>query len=94
MSQERGVESNDGQARFDDGRIVRRLDSVLAGNRRGGKCSNFQLTNACHLLESDRNMIGRSLANLWGRRARGLTSFPRYSTALQSSGIAWNEVHG
>jgi cytochrome c len=37
-------------------------------------------------------MTGPSLANLWGRRAGGLASFPRYSAALRSSGITWNDA--
>jgi cytochrome c len=52
----------------------------------------FRACAACHSLEPDRNMTGPSLANLWGRRAGGLASFPRYSSALQSSGIVWNDA--
>ena len=52
----------------------------------------FRAFAPCHSLEPDRNMTGPSLASLWGRRAGGLASFPRYSSALQSSGIVWNEA--
>jgi cytochrome c len=36
-------------------------------------------------------MTGPSLAGLWGRKAGGLASFERYSDALKSSGIIWDE---
>jgi cytochrome c len=46
---------------------------------------------ACHSLESERNMTGPSLAGLWNRKAGTLPSFHRYSPALKSSGIMWND---
>src|SRR5258708_3123810 len=48
---------------------------------------DFRACAPCHSLEPDRNMTGPSLANLWGRKAGGLSSFERYSDALKSSGI-------
>jgi cytochrome c len=36
-------------------------------------------------------MTGPSLANLWGRKAGALPSFDRYSDALKSSGIIWDD---
>jgi cytochrome c len=36
-------------------------------------------------------MTGPSLADLWNRKAGSLTSFPRYSSALRSSGVVWND---
>jgi hypothetical protein len=32
-----------------------------------------------------------SLAELWNRKAAGLSSFSRYSPALKSSGIIWDD---
>jgi len=52
---------------------------------------DFRACVACHSLEPDRNMTGPSLANLWGRRAGSLPSFERYSDALKSSGIIWDD---
>jgi cytochrome c len=46
---------------------------------------------ACHSLEPNRNMTGPSLAEVWNRKSASLSSFPRYSSALQSAGIIWNE---
>ncbi len=51
----------------------------------------FQTCAACHSLEPDRNMTGPSLAGIWDRQAGGLASFKRYSPALKSSGVVWNE---
>ena len=52
----------------------------------------FRACVACHSLEANRNMTGPSLAELWNRGAGGLPSFPRYSPALKSSGIIWNDA--
>jgi cytochrome c len=51
----------------------------------------FRACAACHSLEPGRNMTGPNLAGLWGRRAGGLESFERYSDALKSSGIIWED---
>jgi cytochrome c len=55
------------------------------GERVFGACA------ACHSLEPNRSMTGPSLAGLWGRKAGSLPNFPRYSSALQASGIVWND---
>jgi cytochrome c len=52
---------------------------------------DFRACAACHSLEPDRNMTGPSLAGLWGRKAGSLPSFERYSDALKSSGIIWED---
>ena len=46
---------------------------------------------ACHSLEADKNMTGPSLSRLWNRKAGELASFARYSDALKSSGVVWND---
>jgi cytochrome c len=51
----------------------------------------FRVCAACHSLEPDRNMTGPSLAGVWDRKAGALNSFDRYSSALKSSGIVWDE---
>jgi cytochrome c len=58
---------------------------VTRGRQAFGVCA------ACHSLEPERNMTGPSLAGLWGRKAGGLASFERYSDALRSSGIIWDD---
>ena len=52
---------------------------------------DFRTCAPCHSLEPDRNMTGPSLATLWGRKAGSLPSFERYSDALKSSGIIWDD---
>lgn len=42
-------------------------------------------------LEPGRNLTGPSLANLLGRKAGTVSSFLRYSDALQRSGVVWDE---
>lgn len=60
-------------------------DSAARGER------DFRACSPCHSLEPDRNMTGPSLANLWERKAGSLPSFDRYSDALKSSGIIWDD---
>src|SRR6266550_8541363 len=52
---------------------------------------DFRACAPCHSLEPDRNMTGPSLADLWNRKSGSLPSFPRYSPALKSAGIIWND---
>src|SRR5882724_8989626 len=52
---------------------------------------DFRACAPCHSLEVDRNMTGPSLAGLWGRKAGSLPNFERYSDALKSSGIIWDD---
>jgi len=63
---------------FSEGNSVR-------GQRVFGACA------ACHSLQPDQNMTGPSLAGLWNRKAGSLTSFSRYSPALKSANIIWND---
>ncbi len=60
-------------------------DNVAPGER------VFRACVACHSLEADKNMTGPSLSGLWKRKAGSLASFSRYSSALKSAGIVWNE---
>jgi cytochrome c len=55
------------------------------GQRIFGACAS------CHSLEANRNMTGPSLAELWQRKAGGLSSFTRYSPALKSSDLVWDD---
>jgi cytochrome c len=72
--------------------IVASLSSAVAapGDAARGE-HDFRACAPCHSLEPDRNMIGPSLANHWGRKAGSLPSFDRYSDALKSSGIIWDD---
>ena len=51
----------------------------------------FSACAACHSLQPDQNMTGPSLADVWNRKAGSLASFSRYSPALKSASIVWND---
>jgi cytochrome c len=59
--------------------------NAARGQRLFGTCA------ACHSLRPDQNMTGPSLAGLWDRKAGTLQSFSRYSAALKSANIVWND---
>ena len=59
--------------------------NAARGQRVFGACA------ACHSLQPDQNMTGPSLASLWGRKAGTLPSFDRYSPALKSANVVWND---
>ena len=59
--------------------------NATRGQRVFGACA------ACHSLQPDQSMTGPSLAGLWNRKAGSLASFSRYSPALKSANIVWND---
>ena len=68
------------------------LSSALAAE--GDPARGQRVFNACapcHSLEPNRNMTGPSLAEVWNRRAGSVSSFPRYSSELKSSGVIWDD---
>jgi cytochrome c len=64
--------------------------SLAAGNPAQGQ-RVFDACAACHSLQPDQNMTGPSLAGVWNRKAGTLASFTRYSPALKSANIEWND---
>jgi len=64
--------------------------ATAAGDAEKG-AALFRACIACHSLEPEQNMTGPSLAGIWGRKAGTLGSFDRYSPALKSSDIVWDE---
>jgi len=66
------------------------MSPAFAGDAARGQ-RLFDNCAPCHSLEPDQNMTGPSLAGLWNRKAGSLPSFPRYSDALKSSNIVWND---
>jgi cytochrome c len=60
-------------------------DDMARGQRVFSACA------ACHSLQAGQNMTGPSLADLWNRKAGGVESFSRYSPALKSASIVWND---
>jgi cytochrome c len=66
-------------------RAIAQSSDSASGERMYRACA------ACHSLEPDRNMTGPTLAEVWNRKSGSLPSFPRYSPALRSAGIIWND---
>lgn len=46
----------------------------------------------CHSLEQGVHLTGPSLAGLWGKQAGSVEGFSRYSKALQSADLVWDET--
>ena len=59
--------------------------NVGRGQRVFGACA------ACHSIQPDQNMTGPSLSEVWDRKAGSVASFSRYSSALKSANIEWND---
>ena len=51
----------------------------------------FRACAVCHSLKPDQNLTGPSLAGVWERKAGNVASFDRYSSALKSSDVVWDE---
>ena len=58
---------------------------VAAGEKVFKKCK------ACHVVNKEQNRTGPHLVNLFGRAAGSLEGYKKYSTAMKSSGIVWDE---
>jgi len=50
----------------------------------------FAQCTACHSVEPGRQLIGPSLAHVWGRKAGTAEGFIRYSEPLQRSRVVWD----
>lgn len=70
--------------------VIASTASAAHGNSARGR-RVFSACAACHSLQPDRNMTGPSLAGLWNRKAGSLPSFARYSEALKSANIVWDD---
>src|SRR4051812_36119797 len=55
------------------------------GQRIFGGCA------ACHSLQPNKNMTGPSLSGIWNRKAGVSSSFSRYSPALKSASVVWDD---
>ena len=58
---------------------------VAAGEKVFKKCK------ACHVVDAEKHKTGPHLVNLMGRTAGSADGFKKYSDAMKSSGIVWNE---
>jgi cytochrome c len=64
--------------------------ATAAGDAEKG-AALFRACVACHSLKPGQNTTGPSLAGLWERKAGSLASFDRYSAALKSSDVVWDD---
>jgi cytochrome c2 len=58
---------------------------VAAGEKVFKKCK------ACHVVDAEKHKTGPHLVNIMGRTAGSADGFKKYSDAMKSSGIVWNE---
>ena len=72
------------------GSIALSVNASAAGDPKAGARA-YRTCGACHSLEPGRHMTGPSLAQFWGRKAGTTKGFTRYSQALKSLDLVWNE---
>ena len=58
---------------------------VAAGEKVFKKCK------ACHVVDAEKHKTGPHLVNIMGRAAGSADGYKKYSAAMKSSGIVWNE---
>ena len=46
---------------------------------------------ACHVVDAEKHKTGPHLVNIMGRAAGSADGYKKYSKAMKSSGIVWNE---
>jgi cytochrome c len=51
----------------------------------------FNQCKICHTTEPGKNLIGPSLAGVYGRKAGAVAGFP-YSAAMRQSGLTWDDA--
>ena len=51
----------------------------------------FKKCKACHVIDSEKNRLGPHLVGIMGREAGSVDGF-KYSSAMQESGITWDET--
>jgi cytochrome c len=66
------------------------VSAYAAGDPKAGARA-YRACGACHSLAPGRHMTGPSLSQFWGRKAGTAKGYARYSPALKSSNLVWNE---
>ena len=51
----------------------------------------FKKCKACHVVDAKNHKTGPHLVNILGRTAGSVDGYKKYSKAMKSSGIVWNE---
>lgn len=64
--------------------------ALASGDAAAGRIV-FNKCKACHVVEDKKHKTGPHLVNIMGRAAGSADGYKRYSNAMKSSGIVWNE---
>ena len=64
---------------------------VFAAGDAAAGAKVFKKCKACHLVNKEQNRTGPHLVKLFGRLAGSLEDYKKYSKAMKSSGITWDE---
>ena len=64
--------------------------ALATGNAVAGE-KVFKKCKACHVVDAEKHKTGPHLVNLMGRAAGSADGYKKYSNAIKSSGIVWNE---
>lgn len=67
------------------------FDTANADGDPKAGAKNYRACAACHSLEPGVHLTGPSLADLWGKKAGTLQDFVRYSQALKTTDLVWDE---
>jgi cytochrome c len=70
--------------------IAPALAAAAGDPKRGAQV--FRQCVACHSTTQGEHLTGPSLAHVYGRKAASAEGFLRYSDALKTSGLVWNEA--
>jgi len=63
--------------------------ALAAGDVEAGKAV-FKKCAVCHAVEPGKNKVGPSMAGILGRKAGTVADY-KYSTAMQGSGLTWDD---
>ena len=65
--------------------------ALASGDIKAGE-KVFKKCKACHVVDSEKHKTGPHLANIMGRLAGTVDGYKRYSNAMKTSGIVWDEM--
>ena len=64
--------------------------ALASGNVAAGE-KVFKKCKACHVVDAEKHKTGPHLVNIMGRAAGSADGYKKYSDAMKSSDIVWNE---
>ena len=70
--------------------IIAASPALAEGDAAAGE-KVYKKCKTCHSLEAGKNKLGPNLAGIFGRQAGSVEGF-KYSAAMASSGIVWDEA--